>query len=165
MTATPLAMRVCGFGYPEAADVIKWHVIAMFGPGFFTGSLIRRFGAPRVTVAGCVLMGAAIFTAHSGLAYLNFWGALVTLGLGWNFMFTSATTMLITTYTPAEKAKVQGVNDLAVFLTMITSSAASGALLSTTGWHDLNLYSAPFVFVGALGTFWLLVQNRRAARA
>jgi predicted MFS family arabinose efflux permease len=162
MTATPLAMQVCGFGYPEAADVIKWHVVAMFGPGFFTGSLIRRFGAHRVTLAGCLLMGATLVIARSGLTYLHFWGALVTLGLGWNFMFTSATTLLTTTYTTAEKAKVQGVNDLAVFLTMITSSAASGALLSATGWHDLNLYSAPFVLLAVLATAWLLRHQRAA---
>jgi predicted MFS family arabinose efflux permease len=163
MTATPLAMKVCGFGYPEAADVIKWHVIAMFTPGFFTGNLIRRFGAPRVILAGCLLMGATIVVARTGISYLNFWVALAMLGLGWNFMFTSATTLLTTTYTAAEKAKVQGVNDLAVFLTMITSSAASGALLSATGWHDLNLYSAPFVLCAALATFWLLSQRRAAA--
>jgi len=163
MTATPLAMKVCGFGYPEAADVIKWHVVAMFTPGFFTGNLIRRFGAPRMILAGCVLMGVTILVARDGISYLNFWFALVTLGLGWNLMFTSATTLLTTTYTTAEKAKVQGVNDLAVFLTMITSSAASGALLSATGWHDLNVYSAPFVLLAALATFWLLSQRRAAA--
>jgi len=165
MTATPLAMQVCGFGYPEAADVIKWHVVAMFGPGFFTGALIRRFGAARVALAGCALIAATIGIAHDGISYGHFWAALVTLGLGWNFMFTSATMLLTTTYTTAEKAKVQGVNDLAVFLTMITSSAASGALLSATGWHDLNLYSAPFVLCAALATFWLLLRQRRAAVA
>jgi len=163
MTATPLAMKVCGFGYPDAADVIKWHVIAMFTPGFFTGNLIRRFGAPRMILAGCLLMGVTILVARDGISYLNFWVALVMLGLAWNLMFTSATTLLTTTYTTAEKAKVQGVNDLAVFLTMITSSAASGALLSATGWHDLNLYSAPFVLAAALATFWLLSQRRAAA--
>jgi len=163
MTATPLAMKVCGFGYPEAADVIKWHVVAMFAPGFFSGSLVRRFGAPRVILAGCLLMGAAVAFAHDGVSYLHFWAALSTLGLGWNFMFTSATALLTTTYTAAEKHKVQGVNDLAVFLTMITSSAASGALLSANGWHDLNLYSAPFVACAALATLWLLAQRRAAA--
>jgi predicted MFS family arabinose efflux permease len=163
MTATPLAMKVCGFGYPESADVIKWHVVAMFAPGFFTGSLVRRFGPPRLILAGCALMGGTIIVAHSGLTYLHFWLALVMLGLGWNFMFISATTLLTTTYSTAEKAKVQGVNDLAVFLTMITSSAASGALLSTTGWQDLNLYSAPFVVCAALATLWLLTQRRTAA--
>jgi predicted MFS family arabinose efflux permease len=165
MTATPLAMKVCGFGYPESADVIKWHVIAMFAPGFFTGNLIRRFGANRMILAGCVLMAIAIGAAHGGVTYLHFWTALVTLGLGWNFMFTSATTLLTSTYRPAEKAKVQGANDLAVFLTMITSSGASGALLSTTGWEDLNAYAAPFVLIAALATAWLMVKQRQAAAA
>lgn len=165
MTATPLAMKVCGFGYPESADVIKWHVVAMFAPGFFTGNLVRRFGPLRMILAGCILMGATMGIAHSGVSYLHFWLALFTLGLGWNFMFTSATTLLTSTYRPAEKAKVQGANDLAFFLTMITSSAASGALLSSTGWHDLNYYAAPFVLIAALATGWLLVRQRTAAVA
>jgi predicted MFS family arabinose efflux permease len=163
MTATPLAMKVCGFGYPESADVIKWHVVAMFAPGFFTGSLVRRFGPPRVILVGCILMAATIGVAHSGISYLHFWAALVTLGLGWNFMFTSATTLLTGTYRPTEKAKVQGTNDLAIFLTMMTSSAASGALVSTTGWQDLNFYAAPFVLIAAMATGWLVVSQRRTA--
>lgn len=165
MTATPLAMKVCGFGYPEAADVIKWHVVAMFAPGFFTGNLIRRFGAPRVALSGCVLMFATVAIAHVGITYWHFWAALVALGLGWNFMFTSATTLLTTTYHAAEKAKVQGINDLAVFVTMITSSAASGALLSATGWLDLNLYALPFVAVAALAIVWLAARPARPAAA
>ena len=165
MTATPLAMKVCGFGYPEAADVIKWHVIAMFAPGFFTGSLIRRFGVPQVMATGCALMFVTVAVAHAGLSYWHFWSSLFLLGIAWNFMFTGATTLLTRTYTAAEKAKVQGVNDLAVFLTMITSSAASGALLSTTGWLDLNLWSLPPVILTTLAIIWLLWQQRRAAPA
>lgn len=162
MTATPLAMKVCGFGYPEAADVIKWHVVAMFAPGFFTGNLIRRFGAPRMILAGCALMAVSVGIAHGGISYLHFWLALVALGLGWNFMFTSATTLLTRVYRPSEKAKVQGINDLAIFLTMITSSGASGALVSTTGWADLNVLAAPFVVVAAIGTVWLMTRERAA---
>lgn len=165
MTATPLAMKVCGFGYPDAADVIKWHVIAMFAPGFFTGSLIKRFGVLQVMVTGCVLMFITVAIAHAGLSYWHFWSSLFLLGVAWNFMFTGATTLLTRTYTAAEKAKVQGVNDLAVFLTMITSSAASGALLSATGWLDLNLWSLPPVIVTTLAIVWLLWQQRRAAPA
>ncbi len=165
MTATPLAMKVCGFGYPEAADVIKWHVIAMFAPGFFTGALIRRFGAPKVMLAGVALMLVTVVIAHAGLTYWHFWSALVALGLAWNLMFTGATTLLTTTYRAAEKSKVQGVNDLVVFLTMITSSAASGALLSSTGWIDLNLWSLPPVLLVAVGIVWLLVHRQRAAAA
>jgi predicted MFS family arabinose efflux permease len=165
MTATPLAMKVCGFGYPQAADVIKWHVIAMFAPGFFTGSLIRRFGVLQVMLAGCALMFVTVVIAHAGLSYWHFWTALFALGLAWNFMFTGATTLLTSTYTSAEKSKVQGVNDLAVFLTMITSSAASGALLSATGWTDLNLWSLPPVIVTTLAIGWLLLHRRRTAAA
>jgi predicted MFS family arabinose efflux permease len=161
MTATPLAMKICGFGYPEAADVIKWHVIAMFAPGFFTGGWVKRWGAPRVMLAGCTLMFITLGVAHHGLSYWHFWSALVLLGLGWNLMFTGATTLLTTTYRPAEKAKAQGVNDLVVFVTMITSSAASGALLSSTGWLDLNLYSLPAVLL-ATGAVLVLLWRRPA---
>jgi predicted MFS family arabinose efflux permease len=163
MTATPLAMQVCGFGYPQAADVIMWHVIAMFAPGFFTGALIRRFGLLQVMLAGCALMFATVVIAHAGLSYWHFWFALFALGIGWNFMFTGATALLTRTYTAAEKSKVQGVNDLAVFLTMITSSAASGALLSATGWTDLNLWSLPPMIVTTAAIAWLLLHTRRAA--
>jgi predicted MFS family arabinose efflux permease len=163
MTATPLAMKVCGFGYPQAADVIMWHVIAMFAPGFFTGALLRRFGKERVMLAGCALMFVTVAVAHAGLTYWHFWIALFALGIGWNFMFTGATALLTSTYRPAEKARVQGINDLAVFLTMISSSAASGALLSATGWTDLNLYSLPAIALATAALMWL--QMRRPAAA
>jgi predicted MFS family arabinose efflux permease len=164
MTATPLAMQVCGFGYPEAADVIKWHVIAMFAPGFFTGTLVRRFGPLRVMLAGCLLMFATVAVAHTGLTYWHFWSALVLLGLGWNLMFVAATTLLTTTYRTSEKSKVQGVNDLAVFLTMITSSAASGALVSATGWTDLNLYALPAMVLATAAVLVLLARGAPTAR-
>jgi len=163
MTATPLAMKVCGFGYPQAADVIMWHVIAMFAPGFFTGALLRRFGKERVMLAGCVLMFVTVAVAHAGLTYWHFWVALFALGIGWNFMFTGATALLTSTYRPAEKARVQGVNDLAVFLTMISSSAASGALLSATGWTDLNLYSLPAIALATAALLWLLMRRHAVA--
>jgi predicted MFS family arabinose efflux permease len=163
MTATPLAMKVCGFGYPQAADVIMWHVIAMFAPGFFTGALLRRFGKERVMLAGCALMFATVAVAHAGIGYWHFWIALFALGLGWNFMFTGATALLTSTYRPVEKARVQGINDLAVFLTMITSSAASGALLSATGWTDLNLYSLPAIALATVALLWLHFRARPQA--
>jgi len=163
MTATPLAMKVCGFGYPQAADVIMWHVVAMFAPGFFTGALLRRFGKERVMLAGCALMFATVAVAHAGLTYWHFWIALFALGVGWNFMFTGATALLTTAYRPAEKARVQGINDLAVFMTMITSSAASGALLSATGWTDLNLYSLPAIALATVALLWLHARRSAAA--
>jgi len=158
MTATPLAMKVCGFGYPEAADVIKWHVVGMFAPGFFTGHLIRRLGVLKIMLAGCALMFLTVVIAHAGLTYWHFWFALFALGVGWNFMFVAATTLLTTTYTTAEKAKVQGVNDLTVFITMISSSAASGALVSTSGWTDLNLYALPALVLATLGATYLMLR-------
>jgi MFS family permease len=158
MTATPLAMKVCGFGYPDTADVMKWHVVGMFAPGFFTGNLIRRFGVLSIMLAGCVLMFLTVGIAHAGLTYWHFWFALFTLGVGWNFMFVGATTLLTTTYTSAEKAKVQGVNDLTVFVTMISSSAASGALVSTSGWTDLNIYALPALVLATLGAVYLMLR-------
>jgi MFS family permease len=155
-------MKVCGFGYPDAADVIKWHVVGMFAPGFFTGHLIRRFGVLRIVLAGCALMFLSIAIAHAGISYWHFWTALFALGVGWNFMFVGATMLLTTTYTAAEKAKVQGVNDLVVFVTMISSSAASGALVSTSGWTDLNLYALPALALAAAGTLYLMVRRAPA---
>jgi MFS family permease len=163
MTATPLAMKVCGFGYPEAADVIKWHVVGMFAPGFFTGHLIRRFGVLKIMFSGCVLMFLTVGIAHAGLTYWHFWFALFALGVGWNFMFVGATTLLTTTYAVAEKAKVQGVNDLTVFMTMISSSAASGALVSTSGWTDLNLYALPALVLATAGTMYLILRPARTS--
>lgn len=165
MVATPLAMKVCGFGFPEAADVIKWHVIGMFAPGFFTGSLIRRFGVLQVMFTGCVLMAATVAVALNGITYWHFWIALVLLGVGWNFLFTGATTLLTTTYEPAEKAKAQGINDLVVFVVMISSSAASGALLSASGWDELNLVALPVLLVAAVAVLYLIAHRRRAALA
>lgn len=163
MTATPLAMKVCGFGYPDSADVIKWHVVAMFAPGFVTGGLVRRFGTLQVMVAGCLLMFGTMAIAHTGVTYWHFWGALVLLGVGWNFMFVGATTLLTTTYSAGEKAKVQGVNDLTIWTTMITSSASSGALISSTGWTDLNLYALPAVAAALAAILWLLARRAPAA--
>ncbi len=163
MTATPLAMKVCGFGYPDAADVIKWHVVAMFAPGLVTGHIVQRFGRPAVMLAGCALMFLTVAIAHSGLTYWHFWGALVALGVGWNFMFVGATAMLTTTYRASERAKAQGLNDLAVFLTMISSSAASGALLSTSGWTDLNLMALPALVAAAVGIVLVWRRPTRAA--
>ena len=168
MTATPLAMSVCGFGYPATADVITWHVIAMFTPGFFTGALLQRFGAGRIISIGCALMFGAIVAAHGGIAFWNFWLALAMLGAGWNLMFTGATTLLTTTYSASEKSKVQGINDLVVFLTMITSSAASGALVSTAGWLNLNLFALPAVVLALIAVIvwvWLARGDRGSGNA
>ncbi|HSO07940.1 MAG TPA: MFS transporter, partial [Pelomicrobium sp.] len=163
MTATPIAMtHHHHHHYDDAAFVLEWHVIGMFLPSFFTGSLIKRFGVLQVMLAGAVLMFLCIGFALSGTGLANFWIALVLLGVGWNFLFIGGTTLLTEAYTPPEKAKTQGINDLLVFLTMATSSFSSGALVTSTGWDALNWWSLPFLVATMLATLWLLVQRRLA---
>src|SRR5258708_30121884 len=112
MTATPLAMGLCGHPYSAAATVIGWHVIGMFGPSFFTGSLIKRFGVLQVMAAGTLLLYAVVAIALSGISVPHFWVALVLLGVGLDFLYISLTTLLTEAGTPAERAKTQGANDL-----------------------------------------------------
>jgi MFS family permease len=107
-------------------------------------------------------MFACVAFALSGTGLMNFWAALVLLGVGWNFLFIGGTTLLTEAYTPAEKAKTQGINDLLIFLTMATSSFSSGALVTSTGWSSLNWWSLPFLVLTSLATIWLLVQRRVA---
>ena len=164
MTATPLAMSFCSHPFSAAAFVIEWHVVGMYAPGFFTGSLIKRFGALKVIAVGIVLMGACVAVALSGIAIWQFWTALVLLGVGWNFMYTGGTTLLIDAYTPAEKAKTQGINDVIVFTVMSISSFSSGALISAAGWDWMNLGALPLLAVVASAVFWLTVLRQRNAR-
>ncbi len=155
MVATPLAMEVCGLPYSDAAMVISWHVVGMFGPGLFTGSLIARFGVLPVIVAGGLLMLGCVAVALSGVELMHFTIALVLLGVGWNFMYTGATTLLGAAYRPAERMKVQGLMDSCVFGVMVTSSAGSAALLFTNGWPVLNLLSLPAVLAVLGVMLWL----------
>jgi MFS family permease len=160
MTATPLAMGVCGHPYSAAATVISWHVIGMFAPSFFTGNLIKRFGVLNVMLAGVVLNFACIGIALAGVDVPNFWAALFVLGVGWNFLYIGGTALLTETYRPAEKAKAQGANDLFIFLIMATSSFASGLLLETNGWQLLNYLAIPFVAAIGLAVLWLTTRRR-----
>ena len=164
MTATPLAMSFCSHPFSAAAFVIEWHVVGMYAPGFFTGFLIRRFGALKVIAAGIVLMGACVGVALSGIALWQFWAALVLLGIGWNFMYIGGTTLLIDAYTPPEKAKTQGMNDVIVFTVMSISSFSSGALVSAAGWDWMNLGALPLLAIVASAVFWLTVVGHRNAR-
>ncbi len=164
MTATPLAMSFCSHPFSAAAFVIEWHVVGMYAPGFFTGSLIKRFGALKVIAAGILLMIACVAVALSGVALWQFWAALVLLGVGWNFMYTGGTTMLIEAYKPAEKAKTQGMNDMIVFTVMSASSFSSGALVSAAGWEWMNLGALPLLAVVAVAVLWLTRLRRHDAR-
>ncbi len=163
MTATPLAMLDCGHAFGDAAFVIQWHVFGMFAPAFFTGHLIGRIGVLPVMATGALLLGACVLVNLSGAAVAHFWAALALLGVGWNFLFVGATTLLIEIHGPAEKAKVQGLNDLLVFGTVACTAATSGALHHAIGWRALNLGAAPFVLAALVATVWL--ARRRTSPA
>jgi MFS family permease len=163
MTSTPLAMRLCGHPYSATATVIGSHVVGMFGPSFFTGSLIRRFGVLQVMAAGALLMYVVIAIALSGISIPHFWFALVLLGIGWNFLYIGGTTLLTDACSPAERAKTQGANDSIIFLTTMLTSFGSGVLIDTKGWEVLNWLALPFVTVAAAAVLWLLARRRVAA--
>ena len=163
MTAAPLAMVACGLGEDNAALGIQWHVLAMFGPSFFSGRLIARFGAERIIAAGLVLLAGCALVGLSGIDVAHFWLAIILLGVGWNFGFVGATTMVTATYRPEERAKVQGLNDLLVFGVVALASFSSGKLFSTVGWTWINLVVFPIVLVCALALATTLLTRRRAA--
>jgi predicted MFS family arabinose efflux permease len=163
MTATPLAMRLCGHPYSAAATVIGSHVVGMFGPSFFTGTLIRRFGVLQVMAAGALLLYVVVAIALSGISVPHFWFALVLLGIGWNFLYIGGTTLLTGACTPAERAKTQGANDSIIFLTMMLTSFGSGVLIDAQGWEVLNWLALPFITVAAAAVLWLLARRRFAA--
>ena len=165
MTATPLAMSFCGHPYGAAASVIATHVVAMFGPSFFTGALIQRFGITRVILAGVAIMFACVGVAISGQAIANFWWALALLGIGWNFMYIGGSTLLTETYRPAEKAKAQGVNEITIFTVQAISSFSSGVLVNTRGWDTLNLVALPLILFAGAAVAWLSLRRRAAAAA
>lgn len=165
MTATPLAMEVCGHPYGAAANVISWHVVGMFGPSFFTGALIRRFGVLPLLLVGVLLMLACIAVALAGISVTHFWLALLLLGVGWNFLYIGGTTLLTETYRPSEQAKAQGANDMLIFITMVLSSFSSGLLLVGNGWQLLNQLAIPFVLVVGAAVLWLQMTRRRSAVA
>jgi MFS family permease len=163
MTATPLAMDVCRHPFPDTAFVLEWHVIGMFAPSFFTGALIRRFGAHSVLLAGAGLMFACAGIALSGVSVMHFWWALLLLGVGWNFLYIGGTTLLTETYRPSEKAKAQGFNDFLVFAAQAASSLTAGWMLTREGWQMLNLLALPLIALTAGATLWLSLRRRGAS--
>jgi MFS family permease len=165
MAATPLAMQQCGLPFSDAAFVLQWHVIGMFAPGFFTGHLIKRFGALPVMGVGVALNAVCIAVALSGVELHQFAVALALLGVGWNFLFTGSTTLSLTAYRPEERDRAQAVLNFLVFATLAASSLTSGVLVTTQGWALLNLGSlVPVAVVGA-GLAWLAIRNGRRATA
>ena len=165
MAATPLAMQQCKHPFESATLVLEWHVLGMFVPSFFTGHLIKRFGALPVMGVGVVLNLVCVAVALSGVDLMQFLVALFVLGVGWNFLYTGGSTLLTTTYRPEEKNKAQGAMDTCVFATMALSSFSSGALVTTQGWTLLNLGSLlPIALVGG-ALLWLAAKQRGAGRA
>ena len=165
MVATPLAMSFCSHTYGDAALVIAWHVVGMYAPGFVTGDLIKRFGVLAVIIAGVALMAGCVVVALAGDTVAHFLVALFLLGTGWNFMYTGGTLLLTESYTPAEKARVQGVNDAIIFSTVGVSSFASGALLSWVGWEKMNLIAIPILVIALVAVVWGSRSRRAAATA
>ncbi|WP_374332726.1 MFS transporter [Aestuariivirga sp.] len=155
MTATPVAMLGCGFSVKDSSWVIQWHALAMFVPSFFTGSLIQRFGAERISAIGMLLLVGAAVSGLLGIHFENFAIGLVLLGLGWNFGYIGGTTMLTETYEPEEKNKAQGLNDVLVFTTTAVTSLMAGKLLAWFGWAGVNYAVFPMVVLALVMIVWL----------
>jgi MFS family permease len=165
MTAAPLAMVGHGHSQHDAALGIQWHVLAMFAPSFFTGPLIARFGPGIIISVGMILLTSAALVGIAGLDLLNFWLGLIILGLGWNFGFIGATALLTQTYSPVERAQVQGLNDFLVFGFVAVASLASGSLLTASGWATVNAVVFPVVAISLIGLAWLAVVSRKKGAA
>ncbi|MEM9045005.1 MAG: MFS transporter [Pseudomonadota bacterium] len=163
MTSTPLAMIICGFMTGDAADVVRAHVLAMYIPSFFTGPLIARYGAPKIIFVGLALLAGAAVIGLTGIQLGNFYAALMMIGVGWNFGFIGATTMLASAHRPEERSRVQGVNDFLVFGTVTIASFGSGALLTGIGWHAVNIAVLPGVALAVLSLLWLMRKSRNPA--
>lgn len=165
MAATPIAMSLCAHPFSSAALVLEWHVLGMFVPSFFTGSLIRRFGVLPVMGAGVVLNLVCIAVALSGVDLMQFLVALFALGVGWNFLYVGGTTLLTEAYRPQEKTTAQAAMDSTVMATMTLTALGSGALVTTQGWTWLNLGSIVPVLLAGAAVGWLALRRRGMAQA
>jgi len=168
MTSTPLAVVGCGFQQSQAADVVSGHVLAMFLPSFFTGHLIARFGVEKIIATGLVILAGAGLIALAGVALPNFFGALILLGIGWNFGFIGASTMLTESHSAEERGRIQGINDMMVMGFVTIASLASGGLMNCSGgnvvagWHAVNLAMIPFLTLAGAALIWLAMNGNKA---
>jgi MFS family permease len=158
-------MQQCQHPFSSAALVLELHVLGMFVPSFFTGHLIKRYGALPIMAIGALLNIACVAVALTGVDLMQFLVALTMLGVGWNFLYTGGTTLLTTTYRPEEKTKAQGAMDTCVFATMALTSFASGALVTTQGWTLLNIGSLAPIGLVCAALLWLMLQPKKAAVA
>ena len=163
MTAAPLAMIACGFDVDDATWGIQWHVLAMFGPSFFTGHLIARFGKERIMATGLFILVACALVGLNGITLAHFYIGLILLGVGWNFGFIGATAMVTETYEPHEKNKAQGANDFILFGTVAIASLLSGYSLNHAGWEFINWIVFPIVAICLVSLWWLHKGKHSAA--
>ncbi len=163
MTATPLAMKYCGLGFSDSATVLQWHVFGMFAPAFFSGQLIKRFGTLNVMAAGAIIIALCAVANLQGIGLANFWAGGMLLGIGWNFLFVGATTLVTEAYTPAEKAKTQAANDFLVFGSVAAAALLSGVLHETVGWQAMNYAVLPFIGLVLAAIIWLGRVRRHEA--
>ncbi len=156
MTATPLAMKHHAHVFDDTAFVIQWHILAMFAPSFFTGTIIQRFGVLNVLLLGALLALACVVINLLGHSIWHFWTALVALGISWNFLFIGATDLLTETYRPEEKAKAQALNDFSVFTLVTIASLSAGYFQHNFGWKAVNFGALPLILIILLSIFWLM---------
>jgi MFS family permease len=161
MTATPVTMRIESFTDNEIARVIQWHVVGMFAPGFFTGSLISRFGVVRIILVGSALLLGSVFISLSGDTFIHFLAALFCLGTGWNFTFTGGTLLITEVHSASERAKVQGINDFILFTGLAMSSLFAGVIYHFLGWIWVNLAAIPMILAVLISAIWLQSIRRK----
>jgi MFS family permease len=155
MIATPLAMQGHAHPFSDTAFVIQWHVFGMFVPSFFTGHLVRRHGCANIMLTGILLLGLCVCINFTGASVTHFWSSLLLLGIGWNFLFVGATTLLTTTYQDIEKAKAQALNDFIVFGTVTLTSLSAGAVQHGLGWETVNTMVIPSLVLVVFANLWL----------
>jgi MFS family permease len=163
MTSAPLAMKMCGLSLSDSNFGIQWHIVAMYGPSFFTGSLIARFGAPKIVGLGLALEAVGAIIGLSGITAVHFWATLIVLGVGWNFAFVGASALVLETHRPQERNKVQAFNDFLVFGMMAVGSFSSGQLLASFGWSAVNMVVFPPIVLGLVVLALVSLAKRRAA--
>jgi predicted MFS family arabinose efflux permease len=159
MSASPLAIVGCGLPQTEAPWVIFLHVMGMFVPSFFTGSVITRFGVVNVMAAGAVILLGGVLVALDGMTAWHFRISLALNGVGWNFLFVGATLLITTCYRPSERGKAQALNDFLIFSTSASSSFLAGFLQERLGWITLNWASLVLIVVAFFAVIWLRLQR------
>lgn len=162
MTATPLAMVHHHHDLATAATVIQLHVLGMFLPSFFTGTLIARFGVLRIMLTGVLVLAGHVLLTLTGTGFGSFASALILLGVGWNFLYIGGTTLLTTTYTAMERGRAQATNDMTIFAVGLACSFGAAALLQTFDWQMLNVMLLPWLGLAAASLVWLGYRRRRS---